>query len=338
MVSSVVPALGTPTTVAPRLSKITGLNRDELIAAYRLMVLSRAIDDREIQLRNQSHTCFQISGAGHEAILTAASMAFRPGYDWFFPYYRDRALCLGLGMTPYEMFLAAVGAQADGMSAGRQMPSHWSSRRLHIPTQSSVVASQCLHAVGCAEATVLYRTLGVGPADGSVVRGDEVTYVSVGDGGTSEGEFWEALNSACTLRLPLVVLVEDNGYAISTPVATQTPGGDIGRIAEAFPYLTVLRSDGTDFADSLQTMRHAVTVARSGNGPVLVHARCTRPYSHSHSDDETLYKPLAEREDEARRDPVPRMALQLLEDRLADDDLLSKISGSLGSGPDCFQA
>ena len=329
MASSVAPAGGTPVADASSASHATGLTRDELVAAYRSMLLSRAIDDREIQLRNQSQAYFQISGAGHEAILTAAAMSFRPGHDWFFPYYRDRALCLGLGMTPYEMFLAAVGAAEDGMSSGRQMPSHWSSRRLHIPTQSSVVASQCLHAVGCAEATLRYRALGIGPADGEPVISDEVTYVSIGDGGTSEGEFWEALNTACTMRLPLVVLVEDNGYAISTPVEAQTPGGDIGRLVEGFPNLTVLRTDGTDFPESLQTMRAAVKLARDGAGPVLVHARCTRPYSHSHSDDEALYKPAAEREAEARRDPLTRMARWLIEEGLADESALAGIKADV---------
>ena len=329
MASSVAPAGGAKAQSSSRLGKLTGLTRDGLVAAYRSMLLSRAIDDREIHLRNQSQVFFQISGAGHEAILTAAAMAFKPGYDWFFPYYRDRALCLMLGLTPYEMFLAAVGAQDDGMSAGRQMPSHWSSRRLHIPTQSSVVASQCLHAVGCAEATVRYRALGIGPSSGEPVHPDEVTYVSVGEGGTSEGEFWEALNTACTERLPLVVLVEDNGYAISTPVLAQTPGADIGRLVEAFPGLTVLRCDGTDFAESLVTMREAVRVARAGGGPVLVHARCIRPYSHSHSDDETLYKTAAERDEESRRDPLARMARALVDDGLVDAAQLAALSAEV---------
>ncbi len=329
MASSVAPTGGAKAATSSRLSHVTGLSRDELIAAYRSMLLSRAIDDREIHLRNQSQAFFQISGAGHEAILTAAAMSLRPGYDWFFPYYRDRALCLSLGLTPYDMFLAAVGAQDDGMSAGRQMPSHWSSRRLRIPTQSSVVATQCLHAVGCAEATVRYRALGVGPATGEPVHPDEVTYVSVGDGGTSEGEFWEALNTACTERLPLIVLVEDNGYAISTPVTAQTPGADIGRLVEHFPGLTVLRCDGTDFAESLLAMREAARLARAGEGPVLVHAKCTRPYSHSHSDDETLYKTPAERDEEARRDPLAMMARALIEEDLVDAEQLSTLSADV---------
>ncbi len=328
MASTVAPTRGGQAATVSRLGARTGLTRDELIAAYRSMLLSRAIDDREIHLRNQSQIYFQISGAGHEAILTAAAMAFRPGYDWFFPYYRDRALCLALGITPEDMFLQAVGASTDPMSGGRQMPSHWSSRRLHIPTQSSVVASQCLHAVGCAEATVRYRALGVAPADGETVHPDEVTYVSVGDGGTSGGAFWVALNTACTLSLPMVILVEDNGYAISTPVSVQTPGGDIGQVVEHMPGLTVLRCDGNDFADSLVTMREAVQQARAG-GPVLVHARCTRPYSHSHSDDETLYKTAAERDAEARRDPLTRMAAALVDEGLADTALLATLAESV---------
>ena len=133
-----------------------GLTRDELLDAYRLMLLSRKIDDKEIQIKNQSKSFFQISGAGHEAVLVAAARHLRPGIDWLFPYYRDRALCLTLGVTPLEMFLASVGAKDDPANAGRQMPSHWGHRRLNMPSQSSCVGTHCLHAVGAAEAGILY--------------------------------------------------------------------------------------------------------------------------------------------------------------------------------------
>jgi 2-oxoisovalerate dehydrogenase E1 component len=306
-----------------------GLTRDDLLAAYRTMLLSRRVDDKEIQLKNQSHAYFQISGAGHEAVLVAAGTLLRGGYDWFFPYYRDRALCLALGVTPYEMFLASVGAATDPASAGRQMPSHWGHRRLHIPSQSSCTGTQCLHAIGCAEAGRIYeRVTDIAGREG-LHHPDEVTYVSVGDGTTSEGEFWEALNTACTRQLPVLILVEDNGYAISVPVEVQTPGGDISRIVEGFHGLEVMRCDGTDYLDSHRTMRDAVERIRARRVPVLVHARVVRPYSHSLSDDEKLYKTAAERETEARRDPLPRMRQFLLEEGLATEEELAELLASV---------
>ncbi len=298
---------------------------ETLLRAYRIMYLSRKMDDKEIQLKNQSQIYFQISGAGHEAILTAAGLHLRPGYDWFFPYYRDRALCLALGVTPYEMFLQAVGAADDPASRGRQMPSHWGHRAHHVVSQGSPTGSQCLHAVGCAEAGLLYERLpGI---DGRETRfeKDEVAYVSLGEGTTSEGEFWESLNTACTRRLPVVYLVEDNGWAISVPVEVQTPGGSISELLRAFPHLLVVRADGTDYLDSDRAMREAIAYARARMGPALVHANVVRPYSHSLSDDERLYKTEAEREAERRRDPLARMSDFLLSRGLAAGKALEAI-------------
>ena len=284
-----------------------GLTRDELRAAYRTMLLSRKVDDKEIQLRNQSKAFFQISGAGHEAVLVAAASHLRAGHDWFIPYYRDRALCLTLGVTPLEMFLASVGSKDDPANGGRQMPSHWGHRRINIPSQSSCVGTHCLHAIGCADASVIYSRVSQIEGREAKYRDDEVTYVSIGEGGTSEGEFWESLNTACIRKLPVVFLVEDNGYAISVPVEVQSPGGDIARVVEGFPGLSVFRCDGTDFLASYRTMGEAISHVRGRKGPALVRATVTRPYSHSFSDDEKLYKPAAEREAEARRDPIARM-------------------------------
>jgi 2-oxoisovalerate dehydrogenase E1 component len=304
---------------------LEGLTREALLAAYRLMLLSRRLDDKEIQLKNQSQAFFQISGAGHEAVLVAAGLNLRASYDWFFPYYRDRALCLALGVTPLEMLLASVGSKDDPASGGRQMPSHWSHRRLNIPSQSSCTGTQCLHAIGCAEAGVFY-THGMPHADATTAHHpDEVTYVSVGEGATSEGEFWESLNTACTRKVPVLYLVEDNGYAISVPVDVQTPGGDISRIVEAIPGMRVFRCDGTDYLESHHTMRDAVTYVRERNGPALVHARVIRPYSHSLSDDEKLYKTEAEREAEARRDPLTRMRDLLIAEELVTEEELSDL-------------
>jgi 2-oxoisovalerate dehydrogenase E1 component len=302
-----------------------GLSRDELLRIYRTMLLSRRIDDKEIQLKNQSLIFFQISGAGHEAVLVAAGLQLRAGYDWFYPYYRDRALCLTLGMTPEEMFLAGVAAKDDPNSGGRQMPSHWGHKRLNIVSQSSPTGTQCLQAVGCAEAGMLYSRIEEIPDREERFEHDEVVYVSLGEGTTSEGEFWESLNTACVRRLPVVYLVEDNGYAISVPVEVQTAGGDISKLVQSFPGLKVARADGTDVLASYRACREAIDYARARKGPALVHAKVIRPYSHSLSDDERLYKTTAEREEEASRDPLTRFATFLKKEGLADDGLLGRI-------------
>ncbi len=299
-----------------------GLTRDQLVGAYRTMLLSRRIDDKEIQLKNQSLIFFQISGAGHEAVLTAAGMHLRPGYDWFYPYYRDRALCLALGMTPLEMLLSAVGAKDDPNSGGRQMPSHWGHKKLNIPSQGSPTGTQCLQAVGAAEAGMLYDRIADIPDRTEQFHADEIVYMSIGEGATSEGEFWEALSTACQREAPVLFLIENNGYAISVPVEVQTPGGDISRLVESFPNLEIWRCDGTDFLESYRTVGEAVAWMRRERKPAFIHAKVIRPYSHSLSDDERLYKTPDEREAEAGRDPITRMKQFLLgEGLLTDADL-----------------
>ncbi len=314
-------AAGTKKTSDPR----DGLNNETLIGIYRTMYLSRRLDDKEIQLKGQNKIFFQISGAGHEAITLAAAIAMKPGYDWFYPYYRDRALMLGLGMTPVEMLYSAVGAEADPNSHGRQMPSHWGSVKLNVPSQSSPTGTQLLQAVGAAEAT--YRASLVKELQDKVTgfKGDEIVYVSIGDGTSSEGEFWEALNTACNLKLPVIFLVEDNGYAISVPVSVQTPGGSVSDLLIGFPNLYIQKCDGTKPLESLSTFKRAVEHCRKRKGAALIHAKVTRPYSHSLSDDEKLYRPDEERERDAAVDPLKTYAEFLMTEGISSAESLEKL-------------
>ncbi len=311
-----------------------GLEPEQLIRIYRLMYLSRRTDDREILLKRQQKIFFQVSGAGHEALLVAAGMALKPGYDWFYPYYRDRALCLTLGNTVEEMLLQSVGAAADPASGGRQMPSHWSNKRLNIVSQSSSVTTQCLQAVGCAEAGRYLAThpAAAGQREGDYsefkatqFHGDEVVYVSLGEGATSEGEFWEAISSASSMQLPVLFVVEDNGYAISVPVRVNTPGGNISRLVANFPNFFFAEVDGTDPVQSYAAFTQAVQHCRSGKGPAFVHGHVIRQYSHSFSDDEGLYRSEAERKRDAALDPLPKLQMRLLRDGILDPAAINRL-------------
>ncbi len=298
-----------------------GLQPEDLIRVYRLMQTSRRLDDREILLKRQQRIFFQISAAGHEAIQTAAGLATRPGYDWFYPYYRDRALSLALGVKPLDMLLQAVGAADDPASGGRQMPSHWGDHEKHIVIGSSPTGSQYVQSVGAAEAcTRLY------PGE------ERIVMVSSGEGATSEGEFWESINQACLYRLPLLFLIEDNGWAISVPSETQTPGGSISKLLSGFPGLLVREVDGTDFLASYREMRTAVAYCRQGYGPALVHAHCVRPYSHSFSEDERDYKSARLREEEATRDPLILFGRFLIEEGVAEKQELEEINREIDHG------
>jgi 2-oxoisovalerate dehydrogenase E1 component len=297
------------------------LSTEELVAAYRNMLLSRRLDDKEVQLKRQNKIFFQISGAGHEAILTAAGMVLKPAYDWFYTYYRDRALCLELGVTPAEMLYEAVGAAIDPASGGRQMPSHWGHKAYNIVSASSPTGTQFLQGVGCAEASLRAKLLDISEG----FQKDEVVLVCTGEGTTSEGEFWESLNTAANLKLPVVYLVEDNGYAISVPVEVSTAGGSISKLVRSFPNFYIEEVDGCDLLASYDVMQRAVDYARQRKGPALVHSHVIRPYSHSLSDDETMYRPPAEREADAARDPVTQFPKWLIAEGHATEAELKQI-------------
>jgi 2-oxoisovalerate dehydrogenase E1 component len=317
--------------------KLHGLDRNTLIRLYRTMYLSRKLDDREIQLKRQNKIFFQISSAGHEAVTTAMGLLLRPGVDWIYPYYRDRALCLMLGVTPVETLLQAVGAKDDPSSGGRQMPSHWGHPKWNIVSRSSCTGTQFVQAVGAAEATLYYedRPKALAQAKkaplGEYVHNErnEIVYVSSGDGATSEGEFWESLNAACAKKLPLLYLIEDNGYAISVPVEVQTAGGSISKLVQGFPGLHIAECDGTDALESYAACKEAVEYCRERRGPALIHAHVTRPYSHSLSDDEKLYKSAEERDAEALRDPLAKFSMFLVREGVLDQKQIESLEAEV---------
>ena len=302
-----------------------GLGPEDLIRSYRTMVVARRLDDREISLKRQSKIFFQISGAGHECIQVAVAAHLRPAYDWFYPYYRDRALALALGITPLDQLLQAVGAADDPQTGGRQMPGHPTSVELQVTSTSSPTGTQFLQAVGTAEAG--YRAALQEDIRERVTnfQEDEVVLVCSGDGTTSQGEFWEALNTACNLSLPVIFLIQDNGYAISVPVEVQTAGGNISKLVSSFPGLLVRECDGTDFLDSYRAAGEVAEHCRARRGPAFLHAYTTRPYSHSMSDDERMYRTRAELEEQERRDPLTRTRALILDLGIATAEEMDRL-------------
>lgn len=302
-----------PTLMA---KKYNGLTPETLVEAYRKMYLSRRLDDREISFRKNNQAYFQISSAGHEAIGLAAALALKPKHDWFYLYYRDRAFCLGVGMRADEMLGQATAAAKEPASGGRQMPSHWGHADLNIVSTSSPTGTQFLQAVGASEVGRYMKAVGVA----GEFHDDEVVLVTTGDGTTSQGEFWEALTTACVRKLPVIFLVEDNGYAISVPVEVQTPGANIIKAIGKMPGLLALETDGTDLVKSYGAMEKAVAHARAGKGPVLMRAKVTRPYSHSLSDDHKYYRPKAELDEEAKGDPITLTAAFLAKEGILSEE------------------
>ncbi len=308
---------------------LRGLEPSEYLEMYRLMLTSRLTDEREMSLKRQSKVFFQLSAAGHEAIQVAITRHLRPGSDWVYLYYRDRPFAVAMGQTPYEHFLQGAGAADDRASAGRQMPVHFSEPALRMVSVSSPTGTQFVQAVGSAEAAYRAKRLPEMRKWIEEFDDDEVVIVCGGDGTTSEGEFWEALNTASNLRLPVVFVIEDNEYAISVPVEVQTTGGSISKLVKGFPNLEVFQCDGTDLIDSWVVSGKAIEHARSGGGPALLHAHTVRLSSHSESDDDRVYCPPLERVERETRDPILRARTLIIEAGFAEEEELDQLAETL---------
>ena len=300
-----------------RTQSIEAVKKEDLLWVYDLMVRARELDEAEIRLRRQGAFQFQLSCSGHEAIQAVAAKLLKPGKDWFYPYYRDRTFVYGLGMTPADLFRQPLGKRTDPSSGGRQMPNHFASPELNIVSQSSPTGTQFLQAVGTAEVTSIVRSLPPNPSLPTCSE-DELVYVSAGDGATSQGDFYEAISAASLNKLPVLFMIQDNGYAISVPTEVQTPGASISRTFSDFPGLLVREIDGVDVLDCFDGMGEAVAHCRSGKGPALVHARVVRLKPHSDSDDDASYRPQAEKEADQERDPVVIFERLLVEEGLID--------------------
>ena len=269
-----------------------GLDADALRTMFRHMLRARVLDERMWVLNRQGRAPFVISCQGHEAAQVGIAMALRPGYDWAAPYYRDLALTLVLGMTPKDHLLATMARADDPNSGGRQMPSHFGCRRLNIITGGSPVATQVLHAAGAALA--------------SKVRGeDAVAFTSLGEGSTSEGDFHEGLNFAAVHHLPLITVVENNGFAISVPWDKQMPLKDVAERAHAYGMPGVI-VDGGDPIACYAATKQAVERGRRGEGPTLIEAKVARLTPHSSDDDDRVYKPREALAEEKKHDCVLR--------------------------------
>ena len=291
------------------------LTDEELLATFRTMRLARVVDERLWIMQRQGRMPFTVSCQGHEAIGAAIAHVLRPGKDWVAPYYRDLSLVLGLGASVEEVLLHALAKATDPHSGGRQMPAHWSLPQLRILTTSSVTGTQTLHAVGAALACTLRKE-------------DCVAVTTLGEGATSEGEFHEACNFAAVKKLPVVFVVEANGWAISVPMDQQLAVSSLAAraLAYGFPGVDV---DGTDMGALVGACRDAVGRARAGLGPSLINAECVRLTAHTSDDQETVYRPADDIARAKEVDPIACAREELIErgvwSREQDDALLAEI-------------
>ncbi len=282
---------------------VAQLSNDQLLWSYRTMLLSRLLDEKTITLYKQNKCHFQISCAGHEGIQVAAAKVFRAGQDWLYPYYREMALMVGLGMTPEQILMNAMNKVEDPNSHGRMMPMHYCSLDLRVPPQSSPTGSQFLQAVGCALGAKMKRL-------------DEVVYVSAGEGTCSQGDFHEALNWASREKLPVVFVIQNNLYAISVHISEQLAGSSIATIAQNYENLETAQVNGSDVEASKAVLQEAHARARRGEGPTLIEAHVPRLQSHSISDNHLKYRSSEDLAKEQLRCPL-RLTRALLLDRKA---------------------
>ena len=308
----------------PIIRDLTGL---DLLRLYALAKVSRDMDVRERTLQAQGKAWFSIAGAGREVLGWAFARHLKSS-DPKFPYYRDRTLVLAAGLTPTEMFRETVGASTDPASGGRQMPSHWGAKAQGVVSQTSPTGSQALPAVGLAEGILRAKTLGLTPQDPWAE--DSVVYVSLGEGTTAQGEIEEAVRQACRAKAPVIFVVEDDKYAISIPATWSIPGGDVFELYRHYENMgmLVLRCDGTDVEDTDSHVARVVAHTRTRLGPALLHARVTRPMSHSSTDTQEQYRSAQDLADEKARDTIPRLRDLLKSLRVATDQDLSAIDAA----------
>jgi 2-oxoisovalerate dehydrogenase E1 component len=304
-----------------------GLSDEQMIGMYRLMLMARRIDDRMFALQRQGRAPFVVGSSGHEAIQVASALAMDRDKDWVLPYYRDMGVALAWGFTPADIFLGVFAKKTDPMSGGRQLPGHWSDPDLRVLTQSSVIGTQYLHAVGIAQAI---KTRGE----------DAVVSVYGGEGSTSEGDWHEAMNWAGIHKLPLIFVIENNGYAISVPHEEQVAGSLAAR-AESYGFPGV-EVDGNRALRVYKVMKAAVARARAGEGPTLIEAETYRYYAHTSDDNDTLYRSREEVETWRKRDPVARVRQYLIENRLlseaTEEEIDAEVVAILGQAVESAEA
>ena len=293
-----------------------GLSETQMVDAYKFILMTRLMDDRTENLIKQGKAAFLISGSGHEAVQVAAAMAMKPGKDWFYTYYRDDALGLTLGLTVEEILQHRLGRATDSFTGGRQMPTHLGSKKLRMPTASSPTGSQYLQAVGTALSSFLRNS-------------DEVVYVSGGEGSTSQGEYFEAVNWATRKKLPVIFLIQNNKFAISVPVEDQAAGGSIFKACSGFEGLNKFHIDGTDFLESYGTAKEAVRLAREGYGPSLIYADVVRLRSHSASDAQEKYRSKESLAEDIKQDPLLKLEKLLLEKNILNNEKIEEMKKQL---------
>jgi 2-oxoisovalerate dehydrogenase E1 component len=294
------------------------LKKLELLKVLRHMIVARGIDNKAMNLLRQGKTFFHIAGAGHEAIQTALGFSLDPKTDWLFPYYRDLALILAAGITPTEFFLQCFAKVDDPSSSARQLPCHWGHPNINLPSQSSPTGTQFLHAVGAALSMVRTNKKGI-------------AYVSSGEGTTSQGEFHEAINWASRDKLPVLFVIENNKYAISVPVHSQSGGKEnsISEMMAGYANLHRARIDGTDYFESYVKVQEALDYIKSGKGPALIEAEVVRLLSHSSSDDQKKYRSQKELEGDLKNDPIEKLVRKMIEQGLLTKDGYEKLKSEV---------